>query len=145
MTKMAPERLKELQRLLVRFYSHRRKDIEEVSLLIQEGIESGEVAADQDLLDVVSRILMGGRRGTYLQVRALALEVLRDRARFSTTSTGEGLALALLFDRKDWLGTETWAYAAKRVGEDWLNAIIQVEQDFAWMKPPIETKRRRRR
>ena len=93
MAKMAPGRLKEFQGLLVRFYSHRRKDIGEVSLLIQEAIEAGEIGADQDLLDVVSRILLGGRRGTYLQVRALALEVLRDRTRFGTTSTGEGLAL----------------------------------------------------
>ena len=122
----------------MRYYSHRTEDIQEIVDIVGEAASAGRIGPNEGLVDATKRMLFDGRRDAYFQVRALALEVLRDPRRFNTTSTGEGLALALLFDRKDWLDGDTWAYAAYRVGRDWLEAIVQVEQDFKWMKLPTK-------
>jgi len=135
---------KELERVLARYYSHRKDDILHVMKAFQDAIKAGEIRKNQHPLDLVNEHLFGVRGDAYLTVRALALEILRNPRRIGTTSTGETLAMALLFDRKDWLGDDTWAYAAKRVGVEWLNAIVQIEQDFHWMRPPIKVKKEKR-
>ena len=45
--------------------------------------------------------------------------------------------MARMFNRGDWLEGATWAYAAKRVGPAWLNAIVQVENDFNALNLPL--------
>ena len=136
---IASSELNDLYNFLMCYYSHRPTDINEVVAIVVEEASAGKLAADVSLIAAVRRLLFEGRDEAYFDIRSLALEVLRSPDRFKTTSTSEGLALALLFDRKDWLGDDTWAYAAKRVGRDWLNAIVQVEQDFKWMKLPIKS------
>ena len=123
-----------------RYYSHRPADLDEAKAAISAAIAAGKVAISDHAYDIVNVCLFGVEDDSYLTVRALALEILRDPQRFRTTSTGEGFAAALLFGRRDWLGSATWAYAAKRVGAEWLNAICKVEDDFKWLQPPIDLK-----
>ena len=134
-----------LDRALKRYYSHRHDDIVAAKQFIAEEIAAGKVQADRCAYDIVNIVLFSGQDDAYFTVRALALEILRNPARIRTTSTGETLAAALLFGRKAWLGQDTWAYAARRVGADWLEAIVRVERDFGWMAPPIELKASRKR
>jgi len=135
---IVPLEMDDLCDFLMRYYSHRMEDIQEIVDIVEEAASAGRIASNVSLVDFAKRMLFEGRDDAYFRVRSLALEVLRSPRRFNTTSTGEGLALALLFDRKDWLGDETWAYAAYRVGRGWLEAIVQVEQDFKWMKLQIK-------
>lgn len=127
-----------LERVLNRYYSYRRVDILEAKQFIDEEIDAGKVRADMDPCDILNIVFFGMREDAYFLVRELALEILRNPQRINSTSTSEGLAAALLFNRKDWLGDATWAYAAKRVGRDWLEAIVQLETDFHWMKLDLE-------
>jgi hypothetical protein len=129
-----------IERAIKRYYSHRPADIDEAKAAIKSAIAAGKVSISHSAYDIVNVCLFGVEDDSYLTVRALALEILRNPQRFGTTSTGEGFAAALLFGRRDWLGSATWAYAAKRVGPEWLNAICKVEDDFKWLQPPIDLK-----
>jgi hypothetical protein len=129
-----------IERAIKRYYSHRPADLDEAKAAISAAIAAGKVAISDHAYDIVNVCLFGVEDDSYLTVRALALEILRNPQRIGTTSTGEGFAAALLFGRRDWLGSATWAYAAKRVGPEWLNAICKVEDDFKWLQPPIDLK-----
>ena len=124
-------------RAIKRYYSHRAADIDEATQVIEDAIQEGRVAADVYPRDIVNIVLLGVRDDDYLTMRELALEVLRNPERIGTTSTSEGLACALMFARSDWLGSYTWAEAARRVGPEWLKAIVDVENDFRWLRPAI--------
>ena len=90
-----------LELAIGRYYSHRPEDIEEAKQLVESAIASGKVRAQDHPRDIVNILLLGTRDHEYLTVRSLALELLRDPARFGTTSNGEGLAGALMFSRED--------------------------------------------
>lgn len=132
--KMGPASEAALERVLNKYYSPRHADVLEAKQIIDEEIGAGKIKADMDPFDILNLVFFGLRDDAYFVVRGLALEILRNPERVNTTSTSEGLAAALLFDRKEWLGNDTWAYAAKRVGHDWLEAIVQLETDLRWMK-----------
>lgn len=129
-----------LERAIKCFYSHRPEDTEGAKQFIEGAILAGKVKADDHPTDIVNILLLGAREGEYLTVRSLALQLLRNPGRIGTTSAGETLAGALLFAREDWLGSHTWASAAQRVGQAWLKAIVEVEEDFKWMEPPTVLK-----
>jgi len=126
-----------IDRAIKRYYSHHPVDIDEARQIIKEAIRSGTVAADVHPTDLVNLVLFGDREEAYLTVRKLALEVLRNPERIGTTSNGERLACALMFARADWLEGYSWAAAARRVGDAWLKAIVNVEDDFRWLRPAI--------
>lgn len=119
-----------IERAIKRYYSHRPADLDQAKAAINAAIAAGKASINDAPYDIVNVCLFGVEDDSYLTVRALALEILRDPQRFRTTSTGEGFAAALLFGRRDWLGSATWAYAAKRVGAEWLNAICKGRPSF---------------
>lgn len=131
------EQVRELRAFLRLNYSHRTDDIKRAVGFAQDALASGEIKAHETLIDFAIRSLIGDKDEDYFIIRRLALEVLRNPDRFGTTSISEGCALALIFNRADWLGNATWAYAASRVGSAWLNAIAQVKSDFAALNLPL--------
>lgn len=129
-----------LDRAIRRYYSHRPKDVEEARRVVVEAIQAGAISPERDPIDLVNECLLGNRDHEYLTVRNLALQILRDPLRIGTMSTGERLAMALLFERPEWLREDSYAWAAQRVRVGWVCAIVNVENDFRWLEPPIVTR-----
>lgn len=122
------------------YFGHRPEDIADAKRIIAEKIESGEAAGHYDAIDLVNQHLLGNRSRDYLSIRAWAIAVLRDPGRIGTMSTGERLAMALMFERPEWLRGDSYAGAAERVGPGLVRAIVQVEADLRWMEPPMVTR-----
>ena len=64
-------------------------------------------------------------------IRRLAKRVQEDDNRIGALSTGEFLAVALVLNRFDLLGSYTMLEAVHRLGEKWFNAAIEVQR-AAW-------------
>lgn len=64
-------------------------------------------------------------------IKIMAQRVQEDVKRIGVLSTGESLAVAMVLDRKDLLGTYTMLEAANRLGDLWLKASIEVQR-AAW-------------
>jgi hypothetical protein len=117
---VSPAMRESIKRAVARYYSHREADIAEATEFIEETIKLGKVDPSERPIDIINVLLLGARHDAYCTVHALALEILRNPERIRTTSTGEGFAAALIFNRDDWFGAYTWAAAAERVGATWL-------------------------
>lgn len=64
------------------------------------------------------------------RLRAMVRAVERDPPHIGVLSTGERCAVALILDKPGLLSRgDTMLYAARRVGDDWLEACYQVQRD----------------
>lgn len=61
-------------------------------------------------------------------ITELVERVVKNERHIGVLSTGEFLAVALVLDRKDLLGTYTMVEAANRVGPQWLEAALWVQR-----------------
>jgi hypothetical protein len=67
-------------------------------------------------------------RTTAETILALVERVQADENSIGVLSTGETLAVALVLDRKDLLGSYTMLEAVNRLGDEWLRASIAVQR-----------------
>ena len=122
------------------YFSNRPEDVADAKEIIAEKVQFVGVVSRPEAIDLVNQHLLGSRNQDYLSVRAWALQVLRNPGRICTMSTGERLAMALMFERPEWLRGDSYAGAAQRVGAGLVRAIVEVEADLRWMHPPIRTR-----
>ena len=94
----------------------------------------GELLASAPTVDILlARILPAERALSVTDeglraVTEVAERVLRNEKALGPMSTGEVIAAALIFDRRDWIASYSMLGAVERLGVDWFEAALTVRR-----------------